>query len=523
MPSNIDFSKPVYGTPTTQSVRDNFQIAQVEITDLQNITAEGPFLPTAGGIMEGPLTLARDPAGNFEAATKSYVDNLAFGGGAIGIPEAPKDGMFYSRGGTVGGNNDWYSHPQYTALKIGPDINNIYFGIRSDATYNFYDLLNDGNNLLRFDRTNKFLEFLVNGNPIVGISDTAITLHRTLTLNADPVNLLEAATKQYADNIITTTATAASHNAGRNILNNSTCNVAQRGNGPFIGGGWTLDRWNLTLNLDTVNVTRQAATDADRTAVGDESFTSYIQNVFTGNVGVTSYNYITQAIDDIWRTAGKTITVSFWAKTPSGTLKIGINSMQGFGVGGSPSPAAWALATGLSVTVDTAWKRYQVTYPMPSVIGKTIGSGGGSVCGVSFFFSGGTGIGPTAGNIGVQSGTIQMWGMQLEIGSVMTPLEKIDFGLDLKNCQRYYQVGSVAHGGYQLTGWGVQQSFALFGSMYKNPIVAITAETTNINCQGITLSTGSGPGLVSNIVLQLGVIATGAFAYSANYTASAEI
>ena len=84
MPSLIDFTKPIYGTPTTQSVRDNFQIAQVEITDLQNIIAEGPFVPLDGGEMTGLLTLVQDPINGDHAATKRYVDNIAFGGGSGG-------------------------------------------------------------------------------------------------------------------------------------------------------------------------------------------------------------------------------------------------------------------------------------------------------------------------------------------------------------------------------------------------------------------------------------------------------
>jgi hypothetical protein len=52
--SNIDPSKPVYGNPTTQSVRDNFQAAHDEITALQ--AASGTYLPLAGGIMTGAIT-----------------------------------------------------------------------------------------------------------------------------------------------------------------------------------------------------------------------------------------------------------------------------------------------------------------------------------------------------------------------------------------------------------------------------------------------------------------------------------
>jgi Chaperone of endosialidase len=54
MVSQIDVTVPVYGDPTTQSVRDNFQTAHDEIDALQ---VGFPFLPIAGGIVQGPLTV----------------------------------------------------------------------------------------------------------------------------------------------------------------------------------------------------------------------------------------------------------------------------------------------------------------------------------------------------------------------------------------------------------------------------------------------------------------------------------
>lgn len=95
--SNIDPTKPVYGSPTTESVRTNFLIAKEEITALENVTSNGPFLPLTGGVMDGIITLKADPLNPLEAATKHYVDiNIGSGGGG-GIPEAPNDGVTYGR------------------------------------------------------------------------------------------------------------------------------------------------------------------------------------------------------------------------------------------------------------------------------------------------------------------------------------------------------------------------------------------------------------------------------------------
>lgn len=78
MTSAINPDNPVHGNPTTQSVRDNFEIAQQEITNLQTLVAalmlNMPYMPLAGSTMTGSLKLVADPAVDSEAATKHYVD-----------------------------------------------------------------------------------------------------------------------------------------------------------------------------------------------------------------------------------------------------------------------------------------------------------------------------------------------------------------------------------------------------------------------------------------------------------------
>jgi hypothetical protein len=77
MTSNIDATKPVHGSPTTESVRNNFGIAKSEITDLQDRLGDGTFIPLAGGVkMTGLFELSGDPALPLNPATKQYVDSL---------------------------------------------------------------------------------------------------------------------------------------------------------------------------------------------------------------------------------------------------------------------------------------------------------------------------------------------------------------------------------------------------------------------------------------------------------------
>ncbi len=250
-------------------------------------------------------------------------------------------------------------------------------------------------------------------------------------------------------------------NIGRNLLHNGLINVAQRGNGPWTTSVYTVDQWALVVTLDSVSITRATLADADRAAIGDESAQFAIQNVFTGNSGATAVDYITQRVEDVYRLSENTVTVSFWAKAASGSPLIGINMIQNFGTGGSPSTSVQVLATGNTVTLSTSWARYTSTITVPSVAGKTTGTGSNDYTGLQLFFSSGANNNVIAGNIGVQSCTIQLWGLQLEIASRVSALEKPDPRYDLSNCQRFF-TRLLGLGWIGYSGVAGQQSAGVF-------------------------------------------------------------
>jgi hypothetical protein len=212
-----------------------------------------------------------------------------------------------------------------------------------------------------------------------------------------------------------------------------------------------MDRWQLQTVLDTVSISQSGVSDANRAQIGDEQANFVLANVFTGNAGATAQSYIAQPIEGVRRLAGKTVTISFWANS-SAAQKIGVNIAQGFGTGGSPSAGLWVLATGLAVTTlaGQAFSRFTVgPIAIPSIAGKTLGTNGNDATTLAFFYSAGANAAATAGNIGVQSGTVNLWGIQLELGPTATPLEKLDPQQDLAKCQRFYQIsnGTITVGG----------------------------------------------------------------------------
>ena len=84
--SNIDPTLPIYGFPTTASVRENFQIAHDEISTLQSevaalqgesSTGDGSFLPLTGGTLTGQLIVETAGTGPALFLTKNPTNHLA--------------------------------------------------------------------------------------------------------------------------------------------------------------------------------------------------------------------------------------------------------------------------------------------------------------------------------------------------------------------------------------------------------------------------------------------------------------
>ena len=100
---------------------------------------------------------------------------------------------------------------------------------------------------------------------------------------------------------------------------------------------------------------------------------------------------------------------------------------------------------------------------------------------LNIFYSAGATNAVLAGSPGVQSGGIWLWGVQLEVGSVATPLEKPDPRYDLANCQRFYQTGTFSISAYATAGMGAWAPLLFPVLMRGGPTVAC-AFTTQTNC-----------------------------------------
>lgn len=459
-----------------------------------------PVLPMSGGSLTGPLVLAGNATVSLGAVTLQQMDAALAAYSPFAIvdvadtaPSSPSEGLLWWD--SVGGELYlWYSDPntsQWVAASAG-SANAVREAPADGQTYG------------RDGQTQSWNATL----PTAGG-----TMSGPIVLAADPVAPMQPATKQYTDN------TSAMH---ANILHNPFFNIQQRGVGPFTASGaYTADRWQMTVGNDTMTVSMVTLADADRIAIGDERAVSALQNTFAGSATASSYNQITQKIESVRRLSGKTVTFSFWARATSGAPKLGVYTGQIFGSGGSPSNAV-STVVGTTAALAATWAKYSFTVVVPSAAGKTFGTNVGTDYNQFYLlFSDTSNIVGTG--IGQQSGTVQLWGMKLEVGNIATPIPPLDPREDLANAQRFYQssgLPSLVVYGYQGGAGGfIISTFAYPVMMRANPTVAFT-NVAYSNSSAIQANAGSNGYALS---VQITVSAAGSAFASYVMTASADL
>ena len=200
--------------------------------------------------------------------------------------------------------------------------------------------------------------------------------------------------------------------AGKNKIANGDFALNTRNLTTFSANVYGFDRWYYDASGGTATVTPQVFAPGN-TIPGYEP-TNYLRMATTGHSAVSDYTVLAQKLDDVRILAGQTVTISFWAKAASGTPKVGVSFDQFFGTGGSSA----VTGSGQSTTISTTWQRYSLTFNLPSISGKTIGTS--SILIPLIWTSSGTTQGTRAGSIGIQNSTIDLWGFQLEAGSTAT-------------------------------------------------------------------------------------------------------
>jgi hypothetical protein len=232
--------------------------------------------------------------------------------------------------------------------------------------------------------------------------------------------------------------TAAPFAAGKNKLINADCRFNQRAfTSTTTTATYGFDRFKLEYTGGTATYSAQTFTAGTAPVTGYEA-ANYMRIVTASQSAVGHFAGISQPIEDVRTFAGQTVAFSVWAKASTGTPNIGFNVEQAFGTGGSATVPTSAPVQ----AITSSWARYTFTIAVPSIAGKTIGTGVPQL-NTRIFTSAGTSIsGAGYPAVGIQNVTIDLWGWQLEGGtSVATAFQTATGTIpgELAACQRYFQ------------------------------------------------------------------------------------
>lgn len=193
------------------------------------------------------------------------------------------------------------------------------------------------------------------------------------------------------------------------------------------------DRWTINIIGSTNTQSQQTFTVGQTDVPNNPEF--FRQDVFVTGGGVNDLTRVAYTIEDVTTLADEVVTLSFYARSPT-SLNLSTEFVQFFGTSGG---SATINVTPTKHTLTTIFQLFTVTFTMPSVAGKSIGTVGDD--GVLFFFwlDSGSNNDSRTDSLGNQSGTIEIAQVQLEKGTSFTEFENLSKGEVLQLCQRYFE------------------------------------------------------------------------------------
>ena len=236
--------------------------------------------------------------------------------------------------------------------------------------------------------------------------------------------------------------------SNRNLVINGAMQVAQRGTSftPATEFGYTLDRYiTFFTNTGSVNLTQE-------TSSPPEGHTTYARITSTGAASVTGRNLFSQIVEGQnlaptkWGYSdAKDVTISFWVRS----------SLTGdFGFAVNATTQNRCIVMKYNIASANTWEHKTLLIPATTSGDFGLTSSGR---GCWLFWDLGTSSANEYGTtdtwvdsstkytatnvqqlITVSGATLDITGVQLEVGTVATPFEHRSYGDELARCQRYY-------------------------------------------------------------------------------------
>ena len=226
-----------------------------------------------------------------------------------------------------------------------------------------------------------------------------------------------------------------------NYILNADMTINQRGfstNTASSGPGMMNDMWRGVATGNANSFTYSIQDLAPGTISVAQQGSKHLRCAVSGLSTSTHYAVIWQKIENARLLAGQTVTVSFYAKSVSGTAKIASSMLRLYGTGGSPSTGEFVIEA-QTFDLTTSWARYSYTATIPSDSGKTYGTNNDSHLRLDFTIAAGVAISGDGG-VGITDRTTDIWGVQVEVGSSATAFRNNQPNpqAELAACQRYY-------------------------------------------------------------------------------------
>jgi hypothetical protein len=269
---------------------------------------------------------------------------------------------------------------------------------------------------------------------------------------------------------------------GRNRIINGNMYTAQRATSATVTAGTTVP--TASTGYPCVDRFFVYSTGANVTAAQVAGATSN-KNLLqvTGAASVTAVG-IGQRIEQFNSIdmAGQTCTLSVniansLLTTVTWTASYATTTADTFGTIGTPTKTQ--ISTG-TFTVTSTLTQYTASVSVPAAATK----------GIEILFTVGAQI----------SGTWQIGNVQFETGSVATPFERVDYGTQFAQCQRYYGTFRTDMGGYAPTSGLPVQTFLFPTQMRAVPTASATGMVYS-NASGLVIDNITANGLREYIIV----------------------
>ena len=222
-----------------------------------------------------------------------------------------------------------------------------------------------------------------------------------------------------------------------NRIINGAMDFWQRGTSST-SGGYLADRWSNNLNGGTVTTSRQAFTVGD--TLGTNNPTFFFRQTVSGQSTSAHFATTGHPIEGVRSYAGQTITILGWARRSSGSGNAAVDLVQYFGTGGSPSSSV--LVAGQTLTLTSSFAPFALTFNVPSIAGKALGTNNNDFLNLVFWSSAGSDYNARTNSLGLQTIGVDLWGIHIRLGSqtvdAVQYYRQPELGPELARCQRYF-------------------------------------------------------------------------------------